>query len=93
MLVNDREARRGGGPRRVSRNCAGMLTGARSLSTPSPGASPDLPTNLRPGKVGPGAVELVGRYKPLNIGHQVFTGGLADPNLWTKTSSTRPTWA
>ena len=32
---------------------------------------------------GPGAVELVGRYNPLNIGRQVFTSGLANPNLWT----------
>ena len=39
--------------------------------------------DLRHGKLGPGAVELVGRYNPLNIGRQIFTSGLADPNLWT----------
>jgi phosphate-selective porin OprO/OprP len=32
---------------------------------------------------GPGAVEIFGRYSVLNIGHNVFTAGLADPNLWT----------
>ena len=39
--------------------------------------------DLRKGKFGLGALELDGRYNPLNIGNQVFTGGLADPNLWT----------
>ena len=39
--------------------------------------------DLRTGKFGLGALELAGRYNPLNFGHQVFTGGLADPNLWT----------
>jgi phosphate-selective porin OprO/OprP len=32
---------------------------------------------------GPGAVEIFGRYSVLNIGNDVFTGGLADPNLWS----------
>lgn len=39
--------------------------------------------DLRKGKKGPGAVELVGRYAMLNMGNQIFTGGYADPNLWT----------
>ena len=39
--------------------------------------------DLRKGKFGLGALELYGRYNPLNFGNQVFTGGLADPNLWT----------
>jgi phosphate-selective porin OprO/OprP len=28
-------------------------------------------------------LELVGRYDFLNIGGQVFSSGLVDPNLWT----------
>jgi phosphate-selective porin OprO/OprP len=39
--------------------------------------------DLRKGKFGLGALELAARYNPLNMGNQVFTGGLADPNLWT----------
>ncbi len=39
--------------------------------------------DLRPGKRGLGAIELAARYNYLNIGRQVFTAGLADPNLWT----------
>lgn len=39
--------------------------------------------DLRQGKRGLGAVELVGRYSYLNIGKDVFSAGLADPNLWT----------
>ena len=44
---------------------------------------PLRPFDLRRGKVGPGAVELAGRYDLLNFGNNVFTQGLADPNLWT----------
>ena len=39
--------------------------------------------DLRKGKFGLGALELAARFNPLNFGNQVFTGGLADPNLWT----------
>ena len=39
--------------------------------------------DVRPGKRGLGAIELVGRYNYLNIGRQVFTSGLADPSMWT----------
>ena len=39
--------------------------------------------DVRPGKVGPGAIELIARYNYLNIGRNVFTAGLADPALWT----------
>ena len=39
--------------------------------------------DLRKGKFGLGALELYGRFNPFNMGNQVFTGGLADPNLWT----------
>jgi phosphate-selective porin OprO/OprP len=39
--------------------------------------------DLRKGKFGLGAFELVGRYNFLHIGQEVFTNGLADANLWT----------
>jgi len=39
--------------------------------------------DLRKGKFGLGALELMARFNPLSFGNQVFTGGLADPNLWT----------
>lgn len=35
------------------------------------------------GEFGLGAIELTGRYNYLNVGQQVFTAGLADPNLWS----------
>jgi phosphate-selective porin OprO/OprP len=44
---------------------------------------PLRPFDLRKGKFGPGAIELQFRYSELEVGRQVFTGGLADPNLWT----------
>ena len=44
---------------------------------------PLRPFDLRRGKFGPGAIELTARYSNLQVGNQVFTGGLADPNLWT----------
>jgi phosphate-selective porin OprO and OprP len=46
--------------------------------------APLRPFDLRKGKTfGLGAFEVQARYSTLNIGNQVFTGGLADPNLWT----------
>ena len=39
--------------------------------------------DLRKGKLGLGAIELVGRYSFLNIGRNIFTAGLSDENLWT----------
>jgi phosphate-selective porin OprO/OprP len=44
---------------------------------------PKRPFDIRKGKFGLGAFELYCRYSEINIGRQVFTGGLADPNLWT----------
>ncbi|QEH31664.1 Phosphate-selective porin O and P [Aquisphaera giovannonii] len=44
---------------------------------------PNRNFDLRKGKFGLGAFELVTRYNYLGIGDQVFTAGLADPNLWT----------
>lgn len=39
--------------------------------------------DLRPGKFGLGAFEPHVRYSEMTLGHQIFTAGLADPNLWT----------
>ena len=44
---------------------------------------PLRPFDLRKGKFGLGAWELTARYSELDLGNQVFTAGLADPNLWT----------
>ena len=43
---------------------------------------PLRPFDLRKGKRGPGAIEVVSRYSAFSVGDEVFTGGLADPNLW-----------
>jgi phosphate-selective porin OprO/OprP len=39
--------------------------------------------DVRRGKLGLGAIELAGRYSFLNIGRDIFSAGLSDPNLWT----------
>ncbi len=39
--------------------------------------------DIRKGKVGPGAIELTTRFNSLNLTKNIFTSGLADPNLWT----------
>ena len=44
---------------------------------------PIHPFDLRPGKFGLGALELQCRFSELGLGREVFTGGFADPNLWT----------
>jgi phosphate-selective porin OprO/OprP len=44
---------------------------------------PIRPFDLRRGKFGLGALEPYARYSELGLGQQVFTAGLADPNLWT----------
>jgi len=43
---------------------------------------PLRPFNLSKGNRGLGAIEVVGRYSAFSVGNEVFTGGLADPNLW-----------
>jgi len=43
---------------------------------------PLRPFNLKRGEFGLGAWELTARYSYLNIGKEVFTAGLSDPNLW-----------
>ena len=45
--------------------------------------TPLRPFDLRKGKFGLGAFEVQARYAHFAVGDQVFTGGLADPNLWT----------
>jgi phosphate-selective porin OprO/OprP len=44
---------------------------------------PLRPFDLRPGKRGPGAIEIQARYDDFKLGSEVFTGGLADANLYT----------
>lgn len=44
---------------------------------------PIHPFDLRPAHFGLGAFEIQGRFSELALGNQVFTDGLADPNLWT----------
>ena len=39
--------------------------------------------DLRPGKFGLGAFEPNVRYSQMWLGNQVFTSGLANPNIWT----------
>ena len=39
--------------------------------------------DLRPGKFGFGALEPHARYSEMFLGRDIFTSGLADPNLWT----------
>ncbi|WP_422925133.1 OprO/OprP family phosphate-selective porin [Singulisphaera sp. PoT] len=43
---------------------------------------PKRPFDLRKGKFGTGAWELTSRYQYLDLGNEVFTHGLADPNSW-----------
>jgi phosphate-selective porin OprO/OprP len=43
---------------------------------------PLVPTNRKDPR-GPGAWEVVGRVSGLRLGETVFTGGFADPNLWS----------
>lgn len=39
--------------------------------------------DIRRGRLGPGAIELTGRFNALDIGRDIFTAGFADQNLWT----------
>ena len=49
---------------------------------------PLRPFDLRRGKIGLGAWEVGGRYNWLGLGDEVFTRGLADPDLWTNRVAT-----
>ncbi len=58
-----------------------FLTGERLASRGR--VTPLRSFDLRPGRFGLGAWEVVGRYSFLSLGQQVFSAGLADPNNWT----------
>jgi phosphate-selective porin OprO/OprP len=58
-----------------------LLTGERVASRGM--VKPLRPFDLRPGRFGLGAWEVAFRYSGLSLGCQVFTAGLAEPNLWT----------
>ncbi len=58
-----------------------LLTGERVASRGL--VKPFHPFDLRKGKFGLGAWEVAARYSLLDIGDEVFTAGLADPNQWT----------
>ncbi|HZW30003.1 MAG TPA: porin [Isosphaeraceae bacterium] len=58
-----------------------FLTGERMASRGR--VTPLRSFDLRRGRFGPGAWEVVFRYADLSLGRQVFTAGLADPNEWT----------
>ena len=46
--------------------------------------TPNRNFTIRNGRItGPGAIEVHARFADFNVGHDVFTAGLADPNLWT----------
>lgn len=50
---------------------------------------PNKPLSIKNGKlVSIGAVEVHGRYSVLNLSENVFTHGLADPNLWSNHAQT-----
>lgn len=57
-----------------------LLTGETRSSTGI--VKPLRPFDLTPGHFGLGALELTARYNFLDIGSEVFTHGLADPNNW-----------
>ena len=48
---------------------------------------PFIPTK-RGVPIGPGAWELVSRVSELRLGDKIFTGGFADPNLWSNQALT-----
>jgi phosphate-selective porin OprO and OprP len=59
-----------------------FLTGETASGTGV--AKPLRPFNLKHGdSFGLGAFELQGRYAYMDLGNNVFSNGLADPNLWT----------
>jgi phosphate-selective porin OprO/OprP len=43
--------------------------------------------SLKASNRGPGAIELTWRWSTVSLGQQVFTAGLADPNLWTNNAA------
>ncbi len=49
---------------------------------------PVRPFGYYNGRFNPGAIEIYSRFSDLQLGHQIFTGGFADPNLWTNRANT-----
>ena len=49
---------------------------------------PLKPFDLRAGRRGPGAFEVQARFDHFALGNDLFTGELADPNLWTNRVNT-----
>ncbi len=49
---------------------------------------PRRPFGYYNGTLNPGAFELFGRFANMQLGSQVFTGGLVDPTMWTNRAST-----
>jgi phosphate-selective porin OprO/OprP len=47
---------------------------------------PLRPFNPVSGQVGTGAIEPFARYSQINLGQEVFTAGLADPDKWTRSA-------
>ena len=63
---------------------ATFLTGER-LTRRANVVKPLHDFRIRNGRIeGPGAIEVHARYSMLDIGKDVFTGGLADPSLWSR---------
>lgn len=83
-------AKSGGSPVQVPINGyyvqMGYLLTGETIKGPSI-IDPIHPFNLKPGKFGLGAFEPTARFSALSLGNQVFTQGLADPNLWTRNAS------
>jgi phosphate-selective porin OprO/OprP len=61
---------------------AGYILTGETL-TESTVIDPLHPFDIRPGRFGLGAIQPQARFSALTLGRDVFTGGLADPNLWT----------
>jgi phosphate-selective porin OprO/OprP len=49
---------------------------------------PIRPFGYYNGRFNPGAIEIYSRFSDLQLGHQIFTGGFADPKQWTNRANT-----
>jgi phosphate-selective porin OprO/OprP len=52
---------------------------------------PKRPFGFYNGRLNPGAIELYARFSDLQVGSQIFTGGLADPHLWSNRANATDT--
>jgi phosphate-selective porin OprO/OprP len=48
---------------------------------------PKRPFGFYNGKLNPGAIELYARFANIQLGDQIFTGGIANPQYWTNRAS------